>query len=64
MDFLNLMKNCKVIFTDSGGFKKSQLSEKPCYTLRYNTERPITLSKGTNKLVDPEKNKIVESFNK
>tara|TARA_B100000161_G_scaffold243866_1_gene197797 strand:- start:270 stop:1334 length:1065 start_codon:yes stop_codon:yes gene_type:complete len=65
LDFLNLMKNCKVIFTDSGGIQEeSTVLKKPCYTLRYNTERPITLSKGTNKLVDPEKNKIVESFNK
>ena len=59
------MKNCKVIFTDSGGIQEeSTVLMKPCYTLRYNTERPITLTQGTNKLVKPEKNMIVKSFNK
>ncbi len=65
LEFLNLMKHSKVVFTDSGGIQEeSTVLKIPCYTLRYNTERPITLSQGTNRLVEPEKNKIIASFNK
>ena len=65
LDFLHLMKHCKVIFTDSGGIQEeSTVLMKPCYTLRYNTERPITITQGTNRLVRPEKDMILKSFNK
>ena len=35
----------------------------PCLTLRDNTERPITVEKGTNKIIGNEESKIVEEFN-
>ena len=58
------MKNAKAVFTDSGGIQEETTALKiPCYTLRYNTERPITIVKGTNILVDPKRGKIIEAFN-
>lgn len=52
-DFTNLMKNSWGVITDSGGIQEetSHLGV-PCCTIRYNTERPITISQGTNKLFD------------
>ena len=65
LEFLHLMRNSKVIFTDSGGIQEESTVWKiPCYTLRYNTERPITLSQGTNRLIFPEENNIFKSFKK
>ena len=63
LDFLKLMKNAKVIFTDSGGIQEeSTVLKIPCYTLRYNTERPITILQGTNILTKPEKGNIYGKF--
>lgn len=65
LSFLDLMRKSKVIFTDSGGIQEEATVLKiPCYTIRYNTERPITISQGTNRLVNPNKSKIIEAFNK
>jgi UDP-N-acetylglucosamine 2-epimerase (non-hydrolysing) len=49
---LRLMRNASLVLTDSGGIQEetSYLSV-PCLTLRENTERPATLSHGTNELV-------------
>jgi UDP-N-acetylglucosamine 2-epimerase (non-hydrolysing) len=64
LEFLSLMKYSKAIFTDSGGIQEETTALKiPCYTLRYNTERPITIVKGTNILVEPKRGKIIEAFN-
>jgi UDP-N-acetylglucosamine 2-epimerase (non-hydrolysing) len=57
-EFLFLWKDCKAVLTDSGGLQEETTAlQIPCLTLRDNTERPVTLSQGTNKLVgtDPEK---------
>lgn len=52
LDFMGLQKNAKVIITDSGGIQEeSTYFGIPCLTLRENTERPVTISEGTNKLV-------------
>ena len=50
--FLSLTKNSKAVITDSGGIQEecSHLHI-PCLTLRENTERPITINKGSNVLV-------------
>jgi UDP-N-acetylglucosamine 2-epimerase (non-hydrolysing) len=58
LDFLNLMAHAKVVLTDSGGIQEeTTVLNIPCITLRDTTERPITLTEGTNVLVhnDPEK---------
>lgn len=51
MDFLNLWKDARVVFTDSGGLQEETTAlGVPCITLRENTERPITIDEGTNVL--------------
>lgn len=57
MDFLNLWKDARVVLTDSGGLQEETTAlGVPCITLRENTERPITISEGTNVLAgtDPD----------
>jgi UDP-N-acetylglucosamine 2-epimerase (non-hydrolysing) len=50
--FQKLILSCKFILTDSGGIQEESSFRKiPCFTLRPNTERPITCEKGTNMLV-------------
>ncbi len=65
LDFLQIMKNAKVIFTDSGGIQEESTALKiPCYTLRHNTERPITITQGSNRLTPPNKTNIIKTFKK
>src|SRR5712692_10043263 len=57
-DFLWLMSHSTIVLTDSGGIQEETTAlGVACLTLRKNTERPITISQGTNLLVgtDPEK---------
>ncbi|MCF8474222.1 MAG: UDP-N-acetylglucosamine 2-epimerase (non-hydrolyzing) [Emcibacter sp.] len=50
--FMSLVKSAKLIITDSGGIQEeTTYLNIPCLTLRENTERPITITEGTNKLV-------------
>jgi UDP-N-acetylglucosamine 2-epimerase (non-hydrolysing) len=52
MEFLNLWMDAAVVLTDSGGLQEETTALGiPCLTLRDNTERPITVSEGTNILV-------------
>ena len=52
LEFLNLMKNSAIIITDSGGIQEeSTFLQIPCLTVRDSTERPITISMGTNVLI-------------
>jgi UDP-N-acetylglucosamine 2-epimerase (non-hydrolysing) len=52
LEFLALQKHASVVITDSGGIQEeSTFLGTPCLTLRENTERPITVSMGTNVLV-------------
>ncbi len=53
--FMNLVFNSKLLITDSGGVQEeTTYLGIPCLTLRPNTERPITVTKGTNKLCTPD----------
>jgi UDP-N-acetylglucosamine 2-epimerase (non-hydrolysing) len=52
LDFLSLESGAGLIVTDSGGLQEEAAAlGVPCYTLRANTERPITISQGTNTLI-------------
>ncbi len=52
LDFLALMCQARLVFTDSGGIQEETTALGiPCLTFRDNTERPITLTHGTNRLV-------------
>jgi UDP-N-acetylglucosamine 2-epimerase (non-hydrolysing) len=52
IDFMSLVSEAKVVITDSGGVQEeTTYLGIPCLTLRDTTERPITLSEGTNQLV-------------
>jgi len=49
--FMNLVFNCRFALTDSGGIQEeTTYLGIPCLTLRPNTERPITITRGTNRL--------------
>src|ERR1700733_8698909 len=54
LEFLRLLSLAKLVLTDSGG---KHCPWVPCLTLRQNTERPVTVTKGTNRIIgqDPEK---------
>lgn len=57
IDFLRLYSGAQLVLTDSGGLQEeTTYLGIPCLTLRFNTERPITVSEGTNELVgnDPD----------
>ena len=65
LDFLNLMAHAKIVLTDSGGIQEeTTVLNIPCITLRDTTERPITLSEGTNVLVKDDPERIVEEVEK
>jgi len=65
LDFLNLMAHAKIVLTDSGGIQEeTTVLDIPCITLRDTTERPITLSEGTNVLVKDDPERIVEEVEK
>lgn len=50
--FQKLLHNCKMVITDSGGIQEETTFRKvPCLTLRENTERPSTVTMGTNELM-------------
>lgn len=58
LEFLGLLRSATLVLTDSGGIQEETTFLRiPCITLRKNTERPVTISLGTNYLVgtDPEK---------
>ncbi|GAB3678578.1 non-hydrolyzing UDP-N-acetylglucosamine 2-epimerase [Salinisphaera aquimarina] len=56
IEFMSLVTRARVAITDSGGIQEeTTYLGIPCLTLRNNTERPITLTEGTNQLVKPEK---------
>jgi UDP-N-acetylglucosamine 2-epimerase (non-hydrolysing) len=52
--FLSLVAAARLVLTDSGGIQEeATILDVPCLTIRPNTERPITISHGTNRLVAP-----------
>lgn len=64
LDFLKLEKYAKLVLTDSGGIQEeTTVFGVPCLTIRENTERPITISQGTNQLVGTDTPKIIKTAN-
>jgi UDP-N-acetylglucosamine 2-epimerase (non-hydrolysing) len=64
IDFLSLTSNARVILTDSGGLQEESTALGiPCLTLRENTERPVTITEGTNRLVGTRTRDILDGFN-
>lgn len=59
LDFLRLMKDTRLVLTDSGGIQEeTTVLGVPCLTLRENTERPVTCTLGTNVLVGTDPARI------
>ena len=55
VEFMNLLSESRLAITDSGGIQEeSTYLNVPCITVRDTTERPITLTQGTNRLARPE----------
>ena len=64
IEFLSLINNARLILTDSGGIQEeTTYLGIQCMTIRENTERPITIEKGTNHLVGTNTNNIMKVFN-
>ncbi len=60
LDNVNLMNNARLVLTDSGGIQEETTAlGVPCLTARKNTERPITISEGTNTLVGTKRDEIL-----
>jgi len=61
LEFLALMADARVVLTDSGGVQEETTAlGVPCLTLRPNTERPVTVTAGSNRLVRVETRAIVD----
>jgi len=62
-DFLALMDHAALVLTDSGGIQEeTTVLGVPCFTLRDNTERPITIAEGTNRLVGADAAGLAEAL--
>jgi len=62
LDFLHLMDNARLALTDSGGIQEeTTVLGVPCVTLRNNTERPVTVTHGTNVVVGTRKAHIIKA---
>lgn len=62
-DFMALMRAAKVVMTDSGGVQEeTTYLGVTCLTVRPNTERPITIDVGTNRLVQPGKETLLAAW--
>ena len=60
LEFLDLMMHAKMVLTDSGGIQEeTTILGIPCLTIRESTERPITITEGTNTLVGTSPGRII-----
>ncbi len=63
MDFLRLWKDATLVLTDSGGVQEETTAlGVPCFTIRDNTERPVTIDEGTNVLAGTTREGILEHY--
>jgi len=64
LEMVYMLQNCKMVMSDSGGLQKEAFFfEKPCVTLRDETEWVELVSNGFNTIVGADKNKIIAAFN-
>ena len=62
-DFLKLMAEASLVLTDSGGIQEeTTILNVPCLTLRNNTERPVTITHGTNRLAGTSSESILRAY--
>ncbi len=62
LEFTGLEAQCRLMLTDSGGLQEETTALGiPCLTLRDNTERPVTITQGTNELVGNDPERIVKA---
>ena len=62
LDFLRLYSGARIVLTDSGGLQEETTAlGTPCLTLRENTERPVTVTHGTNRVVGTDAERIVSA---
>lgn len=65
LDFMCLVANARLVLTDSGGIQEeTTVLGVPCLTLRENTERPITVTHGTNKVIGSSPKRILTEAKK
>lgn len=65
LEFNYMVKNSKAVITDSGGItEETSIMRVPCITLRDNTERPETITQGTNELIGTNPEAIKPALNK
>ena len=65
LEMIYLLQNCSLVMTDSGGLQKEAFFfEKPCITLRDETEWVELVENGFNKIVGTDENKIISGFRK
>ncbi|AKU23064.1 non-hydrolyzing UDP-N-acetylglucosamine 2-epimerase [Massilia sp. NR 4-1] len=63
LEMLGLMRDARVVLTDSGGIQEETTAlGTPCLTLRHNTERPITVDEGTNTIVGNDPAHILAAY--
>jgi len=62
LEFLRLTSEARLVLTDSGGIQEeTTILQVPCLTMRENTERPITIEQGTNRLVGTDPKNILQA---
>jgi UDP-N-acetylglucosamine 2-epimerase (non-hydrolysing) len=62
LDFLCLVDHARLVLTDSGGIQEeTTIVGVPCLTLRENTERPVTVTEGTNEVIGSSPERIVDA---
>jgi len=62
LEFVGLLVNAGFVITDSGGVQEETAwLDIPCITLRNSTERPVTISRGTNRLVGDDPNCLLKA---
>jgi UDP-N-acetylglucosamine 2-epimerase (non-hydrolysing) len=62
LEFLRLTSEARLVLTDSGGIQEeTTILQVPCLTMRENTERPITIEQGSNRLVGTDPQEILRA---